>query len=284
MYIYNIMYVYIYIYIYIMHIHIIYIYIHVYIYIYIYNKACLAFLSAHKALGAEGQARWWSQQAVSEEEEQLAELSSALPRGGRVAPQLLDTFSPAAPGPTEALVRRLVASLGGGLGHALVVRGAIREALAAAGPRTTATFALERLDRRLEDVLRLWLSPALLQVRRVDAGSSPALRSAAAAVLRRTLPAAQAGALEEGAEAGHHRCYALVHAGMSAEGAEAPPLLVAHASLLGAPACSLAAAALPEPAGRAAACLWALGLPASVGGAPADALRSLGLGQVSMHA
>jgi len=83
----------------------------------------------------------------------------------------------------------------------------------------------------------------------------------------------------EGALGPQHRCFAVSHAQMDPS---APPLLVAHASLLGRLPSTLHEAALGDAASEAAApqaaCLWALGAPETPG--LAGALRGLGVGQV----
>lgn len=233
-------------------------------------SACRELLQAHTAFGAEGRHEWWASRALAEEAEQLQVLSRALPRGGRVGPQMLDALRPVEPEASEAAVRRLVAVLGAdeGLRGALQLRAGLRAALAA-GSHGSEAFALERLDGRLRDLLGLWLSPAWLRVDPVGAAAAPEVAAAAAAVAAAASPHAAA------APHAMQRCFALRHGLMSPDG---PPLLVAHASLLDEMPSTLRAASAPsDSASPRAACLWALGPPP---GEVAQALRGLGLGQV----
>jgi len=213
-----------------------------------------------------------------EEETQLEALSRALPRGGRVAPKLLDTFTPAEPEAAEAALQRLVAALGAGegLAEALELRAAVRSAAREIGPHASAGFALDRLDRKMQNVLSLWFDPGFLQVQRIGEDSAAEVREAAAAVAHAVSPD-YAVQLIEGSVDPHHRCFALRHAQMDPH---SPPLLVAHASLANTLPSSLAEVVLPGRTAEApqAACLWALGAPPSIG--RDGSLHGLGLGQV----
>lgn len=238
--------------------------------------ACRSFIVAHDEIGAAGQAQWWAAQALAEEEAQLQALSRALPRGGRVAPQLLDAILPAEPATSEATMRRLVAALGSaeGLATALHMRGAARAAAVEVGPQTLAGFALERLDRRLQDVLGLWFQPGFMRVQRVGPSSSPQVLEAAAVVAYSAAQELAPRLLGQSPQR-NHRCFALSHAHMDPEGW---PLLVAHASLLPALPGSLMEAVLPDVSQKPqAACLWALGVPPQT---EELALQGLGLDQV----
>lgn len=240
------------------------------------------FLTAHHALDKQGCAEWWAQRALEEEEQQLQALSRALPRGGRVAPQLLDTFIPVTPGPIATIFQHLVTALDAprGLAEALRLRGSARGALAITDPHSVHAFALRRLDQRMEDVLRLWFSPGFLRVEERASTLLPDVPAAAGA----------AGAAVAGAGAGnacpldsmepssvdYQRCYVLSHPQMECGGA-GPPLFVAHASLLQDLPASLAEATRPPPMGRPprTACLWALEVPPGE-----EAVHGLGLGQM----
>lgn len=238
-------------------------------------QACEELVSAHAALLGD-QAAWWAERAIAEEEEQLEALSKALPRGGRVAPRLLDAIAPVAPPPSEAALRRLVSSLGAarGLAAAVELRAAVRSALAEAGTESPAGYALERLDRRLKEVLALWLDPGLLRTVALSA-RCPAKALEAARAVGLEAAGAQAGPLPaEAIGAGWHRCFGLIHPQMDPEAA---PLLVARASLAAALPGALAEAVAPTAQGTAqVAVLWALGSPP---GSQAGGLQDLGLGR-----
>lgn len=237
------------------------------------ETACREFLAAHKALDDRLRDRFWVQQAQVEEERQLEELSRALPRG-RIAPQLLDTFLPAEVGISETVFRRLIGALGAeeGLREAVLVREAVLSAMSAAGIHSPAGFALQRLDRRLQDLLSLFFDPGILRVERITQQSAPEVTAAADFAARVVLPGCPS--LLEGASS-HRRCFALRHPFSSA------PLLLAHASLLPAAPGTLAEA-VGRPAASAAApevaCLWFLGPPGS-GLWSLQGLRGLGLEQ-----
>lgn len=232
------------------------------------------FIHAHNAMGLHQRSGWWAQQALAEEQQKLDELSRALPRGGRVAPQLLDTFIPATPSPSEAALRRLVSSLGAdeGLPAVLSLRAAVRTSTVAVGQHTSAGFALERLDRRFFEVLKLWFDSGLMQVQELSADSPPQVRAAAYEVAN-----ASSSQLKQGAQetlGPNHRCFLLRHAKMSEDSI---PLLVAHVSLTDKHPHTLQEAMQTATQGSQVACIWALGAPASVG---TQSIRGLGLGQV----
>jgi len=251
-------------------------------------KTCREVLSAYAAFGethgAQGRAEWWARRALDEEESQLEALGRALPRSsGRLAPQLLDSFRLDTSMPTEALMRRLVAMLGApeGLSEVLALRADLRASVIFAG-LMPAGFALQRLDRRVQDLLSLWFSPGLVSIDAVEASSPAEVREVADTIAGVALSRA-AGALSHRSviqTAAHHRCFALSHPQMARDGAMcAPPLFVAHASLLDAPPCSVAEAVVSqcntEERPPRIACLWSLAAstPAVQGGA----LRGLGL-------
>eukprot|EP00929_Paragymnodinium_shiwhaense_P084669 TRINITY_DN45295_c0_g1_i2.p1 TRINITY_DN45295_c0_g1~~TRINITY_DN45295_c0_g1_i2.p1 ORF type:complete len:574 (-),score=128.07 TRINITY_DN45295_c0_g1_i2:96-1754(-) len=250
------------------------------------------FLGAHRAMPARDRAVWWAKHALADEEEQLEELSRALPRGGRVAPMLLDTIQPATLGAlrlgqVEATVQGLVAALGApaGLRGALELRAALREAIGTVGEHSPAGAALLRLDCRVQTILAAWFSPGLLKVDRIRSDDSPHLIDAAAHVAHAAAPE-----LFESADAarsaldldGRHRCFVLSHPQMSpAEGEAAPALMVAHASVLpgdvpGTLAEVVGSSAEATPAQASSACLWALGRSAGSDD-HAAALDGLGL-------
>jgi len=241
-------------------------------------KALRTFLDAHQSLGPDGRTRWWATLALDEEESQVEALSKALPRGGRVAPGLLDEFLPTKPARSEELLLRTLRSLGPseGVREALRLRSAIRRAYAEVGQHSGAGFALERLDRRYTKIFELWFAPSMVQVQKIDAASSSeAVKQAATSVAE----IAGASASQEGLWGSHHRCFALKHALAKPED---PPLLVAHASFVGALPASLDEV-ISGTGGdeKNLALLWALGVPMPTDDLDlAQALRHLGLGQV----
>mmetsp|Transcript_107926 Transcript_107926/g.311041 ORF Transcript_107926/g.311041 Transcript_107926/m.311041 type:complete len:544 (-) Transcript_107926:95-1726(-) len=246
--------------------------------------ACREFIASLSALDAESLVEWWSERALAEEEAQLEALSRALPRGGRVAPQLLDSVRPTEVEASEAMLRQLPAALPAaeGLPAALAVRAGVREALVAVGPHAPASFALERLDRRMREVLSLWFAPGMLRVELVQVGAaSPEVLQALADVASSAAPGFD-GDAAAALSSPSRRAFVLTHAQMELGAA---PLMVAHASLLGEMPGTLRDAV--EPTGGVAAkvaCLWALGAPRAPGGAQVEALRGLGLGQVLRRA
>eukprot|EP00439_Symbiodinium_sp_Y106_P014430 s42_g2.t1 len=210
------------------------------------------------ALGGAGQELpWWSDHAVEEEEQMLQDLSRALPRGGRVAPGLLEAMVPTLPAPTEVVARQLPSVLGAreGLTALLRWRVALRR-VAEAAP--TPQFAVERLEGRLLRLLSLWLNEGFLCCSEVSEVQPDEVRLAAAA--------AATGDRPEGIQ----RCFALQMPQMGKAGLIGPPLLALHAAMQ------------PSPDGGQRALIWSIGFCDEV--VPPGSLRGFGLGQTLRRA
>lgn len=212
---------------------------------------CRRFISAHDALEGRVRQDWWVHIASEEEQQQLGTLSKVLPGGGvRVAPQLLDSFVATQPGTTERAIRCLVDSLGvsAGLPEVLRLREALRAATASAfRANHRASFALERLDRRIQRLLSLWCSPGLLRVEAFGE-SNP-----------------------------NHRHHALYHPLLLSNCGQQLRLFRASSALLPRFPNSLQEAVdgIPADGPPRVACFWAL---EATGAVPSGSLRGLGLG------
>lgn len=242
-------------------------------------KACQDFVTEHSALTARERDAFWIHLALTEEEEQLDVLSKALPRGGRIAPALLDEFRPVWPRRSVEFIPTLVSALGAadGLRHGVELRASVRLAIAAAGAQTPAGLALTRLDKQLKELLRLWFNPGMLQVRAITPDSPAHVRDEAAAALR----AASTLAPLSFDDPTHHRCFALSHPQMKpsdeqGEGA-APPFVVACAALLDKRPESVQDLASPPTETPKFACLLAF---ADTGALPREGTEGLGLDDV----
>lgn len=242
-------------------------------------SACKEFIDLHDKLGAKGRAQWWAQQALREQQSQMDVLGGALPRaGGRVAPQLLDFLTPTEISSTESAMRNVIACIGvqEGLSGVLGIRSAVREAAVAIGPRTPAGFALERMDRRLQDLLSIWLSPGMLRVTTLREDSPPELREAAKLIAESAHPIL-AGKWSAGLP--HHRCFMLHHPMMKGNvDSQKQFLFSAHAAILPSMPKSLNDIVNQPPSldGSHArvACFWSLGTAF-----PGECFRGLGLGR-----
>lgn len=218
--------------------------------------ACRRLISAHSALAGKARQDWWARRANEEEQGQLDSLSKVLPGGGvRVAPQLLDAFVATQPGATESAARCLVDSLGvsAGLPEVLRLREALRAATASAfRANHRASFALERLDRRIQRLLSLWCSPGLLRVEASDCAVSDPKP--------------------------HHRHHALCHPLLSSDTGQPLPLFRASSALLPRFPNSLqeAVEGISADGSPRVACYWAL---EATGAVPNGSLRGLGLGR-----
>lgn len=233
-------------------------------------------MDLHDKLAARDRAHWWAQQALREQQSQMEILGRALPRaGGRVAPQLLDSLMPTEVSTTEAAMRNVIACLGleEGLSGVLRFRGFVREAAVVVGPRTSAGFALERMDRRLQDLLSLWLSHGIVKVDVLQKEQSLEAWEDAEAV-------AQA---ENSLLAGmhstcslHHRCFVLKHPMIREDSVAGNRFLFcAHAAMLPSRPKTLNDIVIaPSLSDARVACFWSLGSPF-----PGECFRGLGLGR-----
>ncbi|CAJ1385358.1 unnamed protein product, partial [Effrenium voratum] len=120
------------------------------------SQASFRQLVAAVDAGGEG---FWHLQAQEEERMQLEQLAQALPRGGRLAPGLLDHVLPAEPTATEEVLQNLPRMLGAreGVVSALRWRAALRSSA------LSADFAAQRLERRVARKLRAWLNEGFLR-------------------------------------------------------------------------------------------------------------------------
>ncbi|CAK9100953.1 MCD domain-containing protein [Durusdinium trenchii] len=146
-------------------------------------RRCVDAISSLDAAEVEA---FWGQQAAEEEEIQLNQLASSLPKGGRLVPGLLDHVLPMQAPPTEEVVRVLPAFLGAREGLCTALRW--REALVAVtrhqlvGPE--ARLAAERLERRLHRVLGLWFHEGFLRTYEVTSEASEEVRQAVASIAK----------------------------------------------------------------------------------------------------
>ncbi|CAE7536130.1 unnamed protein product, partial [Symbiodinium microadriaticum] len=218
-------------------------------------RHCVDSISALRGAGQD--LPWWSAHAVEEEEQMLQDLSRALPRGGRLAPGLLEAMVPTLPAPTEVVARQLPSVLGPreGLTALLHWRVALRR-VAEAAP--TPQFAVERLEGRLLRLLSLWLNEGFLCCSEVSEVQPDEVRIPAAA--------AATGDCPDGVQ----RCFALQMPQMAKAGFIGPPLLALHAAMQ------------PSPDGGQRALIWSLGFCDEV--VPPGSLRGFGLGRTLRRA
>jgi len=223
------------------------------------------FISAHRALPIQKRVQWWTERARVEEIEQLDALGRALPRGGRVAPLMLDACIPTEPRRLERMFRGMVDYLGwSGVSGALEMRAAVRVA-ASVNSHNIAAFSLARLDRRMQQMFELWLSPGLLRLHEIDDREAMLHEivgdSARTVVPHWTQPIAG------------HRCYSLSYPQVT-DNNTSTPLAVAHVSLQENLPCSIAEVLAPKSGSSRTACFWAFGVGGTV---PKEALDNLGL-------